>query len=350
MSFDISQGDAPKEHKEDEAERERSRERMPMDRNRSTPPMGRAPSSAKMTLARKIELESEILTLQAKIKRQSDEASAEVEAEKVKNKMLMENLQELNRRLQLAAHLPQEAEAALMKERSRQQVIIDDLNLKSQTAAAEAREAGRVHFEKTNELEGRCKIAAAQSAHLNTMNNAAERRVEELEQRCAKGDVYIANINQQAQDLVVQAKAEAERLYEKERASWENKAEEVDRRWRTKHDNTLQDLNTKLEISRDALAAQQQQHLKSQSRLSIEDKDAKELIEKLEQEVVVAKRSASMEQGKATKTEMELKDAIKKANSELLESKGVTDMYKNQLQDAETKINSDKRIHEDQLH
>ena len=99
-----------------------------------------------MTLARKIELESEISTLKAKIKKDSDEAQAEVDAEKSKNKTLNEHLQQLNRRLQLAALLPQEAEAAMHKERMRQQSIIDDLNHKAQKAAAEALEVGRIHF------------------------------------------------------------------------------------------------------------------------------------------------------------------------------------------------------------
>ena len=78
-----------------------------------------------------------------------------------------------------------------------------------------------------------------------------------------------------------------------------------------KHDQAIQDydnkcsgLASKQEVSRDSLAAVKSNNT---NRLSIEDKESKDLIEKLEREAIEMKRAAAMEQGKATNTEMELK-------------------------------------------
>ena len=66
-----------------------------------------------------------------------------------------------------------------------------------------------MHYEKIKDLDGRCTLATNQAAHMNTMNNIAERRIEELEFKCSNGDGLAAHLNQRAHEGIAQAKAEA---------------------------------------------------------------------------------------------------------------------------------------------
>ena len=64
---------------------------------------------------------------------------------------------------------------------------LESTRVQVRTEQEQARSAGKAHYEKIAELEQRNTLAMSQTSHVNSLNNAAERRIEELERKVAFG-------------------------------------------------------------------------------------------------------------------------------------------------------------------